>query len=85
MALHTGVVGERGGDYFGPSVDRNCMNPLPAARNGQELVRPPPQSLVRDTSGFSELGAELRDLGEHELEDPGVSERIFQLASSPSC
>ena len=78
MALHTGVVGERGGDYFGPSVDR-VARLLSAARNGQVLVSAATSELVRDTSGFSELGAELRDLGEHELEDPGVSERIFQL------
>ena len=59
MALHTGVVGERGGDYFGPSVDR-VARLLSAARNGQVLVSAATSELVRDTSGFSELGAELR-------------------------
>src|SRR5215216_4556206 len=78
MALHTGVAGERGGDYFGPSVDR-VARLLSAARNGQVLVSAATSELVRDTSGFSELGAEFRDLGEHELEDSGSSERIFQL------
>ena len=78
MALHTGVAGERDGDYFGPSVDR-VARLLSAARDGQVLVSAATSELVRDTSGFSELGAELRDLGEHELEDSGSSERIFQL------
>jgi eukaryotic-like serine/threonine-protein kinase len=78
MALHTGVAEERAGDYFGPPVDR-VARLLSAARGGQVLVSAATSELVRDTSGFSELGAELRDLGEHELEDSGSSERIFQL------
>jgi beta-lactam-binding protein with PASTA domain/class 3 adenylate cyclase/tRNA A-37 threonylcarbamoyl transferase component Bud32 len=78
MALHTGVAEERDGDYFGPSVDR-VARLLSAGRGGQVLLSADTYGLVRDTLGFSELGAELRDLGEHPLEDAGSSEQIFQL------
>jgi beta-lactam-binding protein with PASTA domain/class 3 adenylate cyclase/tRNA A-37 threonylcarbamoyl transferase component Bud32 len=78
MALHTGVAKERDGDYFGPAVNRGARL-LSAARGGQVLLSADTHGLVRDTLGFSELGAELRDLGEHQLEDPGDSEQIFEL------
>jgi class 3 adenylate cyclase len=78
MALHTGVAEERDGDYFGPSVDQ-VARLLSAGRGGQVLLSAETHGLVRDTLGFSELGAELRDPDEHQLEDWRDSQRIFQL------
>jgi class 3 adenylate cyclase len=78
MVLHTGVADERDGGYFGPSVDR-AARLLSAGRGGQVLLSDDTYRLVRETVGISELGAELRDLGEHSLEDTGGSEQIFEL------
>ena len=78
MALHTGVATGHDGDYFGPSVDRG-ERLLSVGRGGQVLLSADTYGLVRDTLGFSELGAELRDLGPHRLEEQGGAERTFQL------
>jgi class 3 adenylate cyclase len=47
MALHTGTVEERGGDYFGPPVNR-VARLLSAGHGGQTLVSLTTQELVRD-------------------------------------
>ena len=75
MALHTGVAEERGGDYFGPPVNR-VARLLSAGHGGQVLLSLPTQELVRD-----ELpeGANLRDLGERRLKDLFRPEHVFQL------
>jgi class 3 adenylate cyclase/tRNA A-37 threonylcarbamoyl transferase component Bud32 len=78
MVLHTGAAEERDGDYLGPSVDR-VTRLLSVGRGGQVLLSADTYGLMRHTLGFSELGAELRELGEHPLENPGSSEQIFQL------
>jgi serine/threonine-protein kinase len=78
MVLHTGVADERDGVYFGPSVDR-AAHLLSAGRSGQVLLTDYTYRIVRETVGIAELGAELRDLGEHRLEDTGDTEQIFQL------
>ena len=75
MALHTGAAEERGGDYFGPTLNR-VARLLSAGHGGQTLLSLPAQELVRDQLP---VGAELRDLGEHRLKDLARPERVFEL------
>ncbi len=75
MALHTGTVEERGGDYFGPSVNR-VARLLSAGHGGQTLLSHATQELVQDQLP-SEVN--LRDLGERRLKDLFRPERVFQL------
>jgi predicted ATPase/class 3 adenylate cyclase len=75
MALHTGNAEERGGDYFGPPVNR-VARLLSAGHGGQTLLSLAAQELVRD--GLPE-GTELRDMGERHLKDLFRPERVFQL------
>jgi predicted ATPase/class 3 adenylate cyclase len=75
MALHTGTVEERGGDYFGPSVNR-VARLLSAGHGGQTLLSHATQELVQDQLP-SEVS--LRDLGERRLKDLFRPERDFQL------
>src|SRR5918997_2375900 len=75
MALHTGVVEERSGDYFGPPVNR-VARLLSAGHGGQTLLSLASQELVRDALPD---GARLDDLGERRLKDLFRPERVFQL------
>ena len=75
MALHTGAVEQRGGDYFGPPLNR-VARLLAAGHGGQILLSAVVQELVRDQLPPS---AELRSLGEHRLRDLIRPEHIFQL------
>jgi predicted ATPase/class 3 adenylate cyclase len=77
MALHTGSAEERGGDYFGPPLNR-IARLLSAGHGGQILLSSATKELVRD--GLPE-GASLRDLGERRLKDLFRPERVFQLIS----
>ncbi len=75
MALHTGVCEERGGDYFGPVVNRAAR--LEAiAHGGQVLVSGATAELLAETPVE---GVELQDLGRHRLKDLGRPEHVFQL------
>src|ERR687893_576497 len=65
MALHTGAVEERSGDYFGPPVNR-VARLLSAGHGGQTLLSLASQELVRDALPD---GARLDDLGERRLKD----------------
>jgi predicted ATPase/class 3 adenylate cyclase len=75
MALHTGVVEERGGDYYGQPVNR-VARLLSAGHGGQVLVSERTNSLVGDS-----LPEQVRaiDLGERRLKDLTSPEHIFQL------
>jgi predicted ATPase/class 3 adenylate cyclase len=75
MALHTGAAEERGGDYFGPPLNR-VARLLSAGHGGQTLLSLPAQELARDTLP---AGAQLEDLGERRLKDLFRPERVFQL------
>ena len=75
MAIHTDAAEERGGDYFGPTLNRMARL-LSAGHGGQTLLSLPAQELVRDQLP---AGAELRDLGEHRLKDLARPERVFEL------
>ena len=75
MALHTGAVDERGGDYFGPALNR-VSRLLSAGHGGQTLLSLATQELVRDALPD---GARLEDLGERRLKDLFRPERVFQI------
>jgi class 3 adenylate cyclase len=70
MGLYTGETEERGGDYFGPAVNRAAR--LMALGHGGQIVC---------ASATAELldGVELADLGEHRLRDLSAPQRVFQL------
>jgi predicted ATPase/class 3 adenylate cyclase len=78
MALHTGAVEERSGDYFGPPVNR-VARLLSAGHGGQTLLSLATQELVRDPLPH---GASLEDLGERRLKDLFRPERVFQVTTS---
>ena len=75
MAIHTGEVEERDGDFFGQVLNRTARL-LSVAHGGQVVV-----SLVAQRIGGSQLppGIAVHDLGEHRLRDLAGSERIYQL------
>jgi predicted ATPase len=74
MALHTGVAHERGGDYFGPALNR-VARILAVGHGGQILLSRGTEELIGDPPS----GLSLRDLGEHTLKDLGRPERIYQV------
>jgi predicted ATPase/class 3 adenylate cyclase len=75
MALHTGVAEERGGNYFGPALNRTARL-AGAAHGGQVLVSLATEALVREALPG---GVSLRDLGQHRLPDLAHPEHVFQL------
>ncbi|HEX9438485.1 MAG TPA: tetratricopeptide repeat protein, partial [Roseiflexaceae bacterium] len=77
MALHTGAVEVRDGDYFGAPLNR-VARLLAAGHGGQTLLSAAAWELVRDQLPPD---VELRDLGEHRLRDLTRPERIFQLVA----
>jgi predicted ATPase/class 3 adenylate cyclase/Tfp pilus assembly protein PilF len=77
MALHTGTAEERGGDYFGPALNR-IARLLEAGHGGRILLSQATVELVRDQLPE---GADLRDLGLHRLRDLTRPEQIFQLVA----
>lgn len=88
--LHTGEAEERGGNYFGPVLNR-AARIMALADGNQVLLSQATAELVRDrlTSAF-----ELHDVGEHRLKSlhrpehlfqlmgPGLSDRVVQVASA---
>jgi predicted ATPase/class 3 adenylate cyclase len=75
MALHSGATDERGGDYFGPAVNR-VARLLAVVHGGQVVVSGATAQLLR---GVLPEAAELRDLGEHRLKDLVEPEHVWQL------
>lgn len=75
MALHTGPAETRGGDYFGPTLNRAAR--LLALAHGSQTVL----SLTTRELALDDLpaGVGLRDLGEHRLADLDRPEHIFQV------
>jgi predicted ATPase/class 3 adenylate cyclase len=74
-ALHTGMAETRGGDYFGPALNR-VARLLEAGHGGQILLSRATQELAGDRLPED---ASPRDLGEHRLKDLVRPEQIFQL------
>jgi class 3 adenylate cyclase/tetratricopeptide (TPR) repeat protein len=77
IALHAGAAEERGGDYFGPAVNR-VARILAAAHGGQILVSGAARELIVD-----ELpdGVALRPAGEVALRGLTRPERVFQVVA----
>jgi class 3 adenylate cyclase len=76
MAIHTGQVELRAGDYYGPTVNR-CARLRAMARGGQVLLSGVTTKLLQDQLP---PGASLKDLGTHQLKDLNAPERVWQLA-----
>jgi predicted ATPase/class 3 adenylate cyclase len=70
MGLHTGEAQERGGDYFGPVLNR-AARIMSAGHGGQILVSATTVGLIE--------GAQLLDLGEYRLKDLAAPERLSQI------
>ena len=77
MAIHTGDVEERDGDYFGAPVNR-VARLLAAGHGDQILLSGAAEALVHDQLP-DDLG--LRDLGTHRLKDLTYPEHIFQVTA----
>ncbi len=77
MALHAGSANERGGDYFGPSLNR-VARLVSAAHGGQVLLSVSVYGLLGDRLPEQ---VELRDLGERRLKDLFRPERVFQVVA----
>jgi predicted ATPase/class 3 adenylate cyclase len=75
MALHSGVVEEHSGDYFGPTLNR-AARLLAAAHGRQVLLSRATVELLQD---HLPSDVALRDLGVQRLKDLSRPEHIFQL------
>jgi predicted ATPase/class 3 adenylate cyclase len=78
MAIHAGAAEARGGDYFGPPLNR-VARLLATAHGEQVVVSRAASELLRDTLP-PEL--DLRDLGEHALKDLQHAERVYQVVAA---
>ena len=77
IALHTGEVELREGDYYGAAVNR-CARLRAAGHGGQVLLSQSTYDLIRDVPPS---GAELVSLGECRLRDLIRPEQVFQLST----
>jgi predicted ATPase/class 3 adenylate cyclase len=75
MAIHTGEVEHRDGDYFGPTLNR-VARLLAAGHGGQVLL----SAAAREAVGTQlPEGSSLQDRGSHRLKDLQQPEAVFQL------
>jgi predicted ATPase/class 3 adenylate cyclase len=77
MAIHSGECHERGGDYFGPAVNRVARLQA-VAHGGQILVSQAAYELLRDQR-LADI--RFRDLGLHKLRDLSRQEHVYQVLS----
>ncbi|HUQ39313.1 MAG TPA: BREX system ATP-binding domain-containing protein [Acidimicrobiales bacterium] len=75
VAIHSGEASERGGDYFGPAINR-AARIRSLATGGQVLVSNATAELVRDRLGD---GAVLVDAGRRQLRGLAREEQVFAL------
>ncbi len=75
MGLHTGDASERGGDYYGPEVNR-AARVMSVGHGDQILLSGTTGAMV---SSDMPDGASLKDLGNHRLRDLSQPLQIFQL------
>ncbi|HEU5101898.1 MAG TPA: AAA family ATPase, partial [Roseiflexaceae bacterium] len=78
MALHTGVVEARAGDYVGHALNR-LARILATGHGGQTLLSQATQELLRDVLP---PGVAMRALGAHRLKDLTRPESIYQVVVS---
>ena len=78
MAIHTGAVEARDGDYFGPPLNRvACL--LAAGHGGQTLLSAATRELLHANLPPD---MDLRDMGERRLKDLVRTEHIYQLLAA---
>ena len=77
IAIHTGTADERGGDYFGPALNR-VARLLALGHGGQVLLSSVAAGLVRQNPPSQ---ASLANLGDHMLKDHAEEERVYQLVA----
>ena len=77
MAIHTGSVEQRDGDFHGPPLNR-VARLLAIGHGGQVLVSGATVALLDDDLPD---GVELLDRGEHRLRDLSRPEHVFQLVA----
>jgi predicted ATPase/class 3 adenylate cyclase len=75
MAIHTGATDERGGDYFGSTVNR-VARLLAIGHGGQIIVSGVTADLVQ---GQMPSQTTLHDLGAHRLKDLAYPEQVYQV------
>ena len=78
MGLHTGHANERGGDYFGPAVNR-AARLMATAHGGQVVCSHVTAQLARPDLGDR---VELHDLGEVRLKDLLDPEQVFGVVGT---
>jgi predicted ATPase/class 3 adenylate cyclase len=77
VGIHTGDAQMRGGDVFGPSVNRTARI-MSVASGGQIVVS---EVVFERVSGRLPEGFSLRDLGMHRLKDLRGAHRLFQVCA----
>ncbi len=77
MGIHTGETDERGGDYFGPAVNR-AARVMDAANGAQILVSAATREVVR---GDHPQVTRWVDLGFHDLRDVIEPVRLYRVES----
>ncbi len=75
MALHAGDAEERGGDYFGQTLNR-VARLMATGHGGQTLLS---GAVYETVEGRLPPSVTLLDLGRHRLKDLGRPERVFQV------
>jgi predicted ATPase/class 3 adenylate cyclase len=75
MGVHVGEAQRRGGDFYGPPVNRTARI-MAAGHGGQVLLSELAAQLTRQRLPED---AGLRDLGDHRLKDLFQPERLYQL------
>jgi TolB-like protein/class 3 adenylate cyclase len=76
MALHLGSARQRGGDYFGPAVNR-AARLLELGRGGQVLAT----ASMAEVLAAEREGDALEKVGECPLDDPAQSVDIYQVVA----
>jgi predicted ATPase/class 3 adenylate cyclase len=77
IGVHLGDAQQRGGDYFGPAVNRTARV-MSAGHGGQILLS---SAVAEAVSGRLPSEMQLRDLGQHRLKDLAEPLRLFQVVA----
>lgn len=80
IAIHTGDVAQRDGDFYGLTVNR-CARLRSICHGGQIVVSQATYHLLRATIPSSIV---VTDLGSHRLRDLLLPERVYQLDDGPT-